>query len=235
MPQQHGFPTVSRLFLLSILWFISAPVNVEAAAARHSRARAFIEASCRSTLYPTLCVKTLSNFADNLNQFQAISPQQQLAQLTLSVGLVKAQGTREFLSNTTTNMKGIMSHSGSLDLAYCLDQINDGVTQLGRSIQELRRLATRRQRRRTGSIDSSDDPTWHISNIQTWLSAALTDANSCLDGFSGRGLGSNVKAAVKAKVLNVAQVTSNALALFNHFAAMYRTTSTSTVATKYKP
>ncbi|KAI8030579.1 hypothetical protein LOK49_LG01G01327 [Camellia lanceoleosa] len=54
---------------------------------------------------------------------------------------------------------------------------------------------------------------WHMSNVETWVSAALTDENTCLDGFSGRALDGNVKASIKARVTNVAQVTSNALAL----------------------
>jgi len=39
---------------------------------------------------------------------------------------------------------------------------------------------------------------------------------------SGHSKGGKVKATIKAKVLNVAQVTSNALALFNGFASRYK-------------
>ncbi|XP_015161183.1 21 kDa protein-like [Solanum tuberosum] len=49
--------------------------------------------------------------------------------------------------------------------------------------------------------------------------------NLNLDGqeeFLGHSKGSKVKATIKAKVLNVAQVTSNALALFNGFASRYK-------------
>ncbi|KAA8515920.1 hypothetical protein F0562_019099 [Nyssa sinensis] len=94
----------------------------------------------------------------------------------------------------------------------CLAQINDGVGQLSQSIKELRRMGQ----------DRVENFMWHESNVQTWVSTALTDATTCIDGFSGKAMGGKLRAIIKAKVLNVAQVTSNALALFNRFAARHR-------------
>jgi hypothetical protein len=64
-----------------------------------------------------------------------------------------------------------------------------------------------------GVGDGADGPrfAWHLSNVQTWASAALTDADTCLDSLrSGRD-----EDAVRRRVLAVAQATSNALALVN--------------------
>uniref|UniRef100_M0ZLA2 Invertase/pectin methylesterase inhibitor family protein n=1 Tax=Solanum tuberosum TaxID=4113 RepID=M0ZLA2_SOLTU len=66
---------------------------------------------------------------------------------------------------------------------------------------------------------------WHQSNVQTWLSTVLTDAYTCMEGMNNLGhasMGGKMKAMIKAKVLNVAQVTSNALGLFNGFAARHK-------------
>ncbi|MCI84932.1 21 kDa protein, partial [Trifolium medium] len=51
--------------------------------------------------------------------------------------------------------------------------------------------------------------------------AALTDDNTCLDGFAGPSMNGNAKAAIENKVVNVTQVTSNALALVNRFASIH--------------
>jgi pectinesterase inhibitor-like protein len=59
-----------------------------------------------------------------------------------------------------------------------------------------------------------------LSNVQTWVSAALTDANTCLDSIS-HDAGPTVRAAVRKRVVYVAQVTSNALALVNRLAPQY--------------
>lgn len=55
-----------------------------------------------------------------------------------------------------------------------------------------------------------------MSNVQTWMSAALTDEETCTDGFEDVPNGP-VKSDVSAKATGVKQVTSNALALVNSF------------------
>lgn len=94
----------------------------------------------------------------------------------------------------------------------CLAQISESVDQLGQSIKELHRLIEQ---------DLDDDYSWHISNIETWEGSALTNAFNCINEFPGRRM-SKMKATIKGKVTNVAQVTSNALALFHRYAAAYR-------------
>lgn len=96
----------------------------------------------------------------------------------------------------------------------CKQQINNGIEQLGQSIKELRSLGKSQN-------TVNEDSFMHIDNVETWVSAALTDASSCVDQFPARNM-SKLKATIKGKVLNVAQVTSNALALFHRYAARYR-------------
>ncbi|TKY55431.1 21 kDa protein [Spatholobus suberectus] len=45
----------------------------------------------------------------------------------------------------------------------------------------------------------------------------------CLDGFDGPHVDANLKAAIRPKIMDVSHVTSNALALVNHFASKNRT------------
>ncbi|KAJ6415344.1 hypothetical protein OIU84_004186 [Salix udensis] len=81
--------------------------------------------------------------------------------------------------------------------------MGDSVDRLSQSVRELGH---------TGRAVGRDF-LWHMSNVQTWVSAALTDESTCLDGFAGHLMDGNVKAAIKRRITNVAQVTSNALAL----------------------
>lgn len=94
----------------------------------------------------------------------------------------------------------------------CIENMGDGVDRLSQSVRELGHVG-----RAVGQ-----DFTWHMSSVQTWVSAALTDENTCLDDFDGRFMDGNVKAAIRRRVTNVAQVTSNALALVNRFAARHQ-------------
>ncbi|XP_059636063.1 pectinesterase inhibitor 9-like [Cornus florida] len=194
------------LLLLSISCVTGVP---EPAFHRGSRARAFIEAQCQATRYFNLCVQCLSN-----NYVNTSTPNpQELAQVALTVSLVRARYTRAYVTEVATQLEQTKAKEYQV-VKDCLDQINDGVDQLTQSIKELRRMG------RAGANDFM----WHTNNVQTWLSTALTDATTCIDGFSGYAMGGKQRATIKAKVLNLAQVTSNALALFNRFVSRHRVT-----------
>lgn len=199
--------SLSIVLVLCILFISGA---VEPAFARRSSARAYIESSCRTTRYPKLCIQSLAGFA---NSNRTIQTPHQLAQLALSVSLYKARLTKSYMLKVADELKNTKSKDYQT-VKDCLDQINDSVNQLSESIKELRGLVASRQL-------GGDDIFWKISNVETWLSSAQTDASTCMDEFPGRRM-SKMKAIIKGKVLNVAQTASNALALFHRFAARYR-------------
>uniref|UniRef100_A0A5B7AD16 Pectinesterase inhibitor domain-containing protein n=1 Tax=Davidia involucrata TaxID=16924 RepID=A0A5B7AD16_DAVIN len=164
----------------------------------------FIKASCSATSYPALCVQSLSIYATTIQK----SPRQ-LAQTALSVTLARAESTNAFVTKLT-KFKGLKAREYEA-IKDCLDEISDTVDRLSRSVQELKNLGKARD----------PDFLWHMSNVETWVSAALTDDNTCMDGFSGRAFDGRIKASIRARVTNVAQVTSNALGLVTQFAAKY--------------
>ncbi|KAL7233544.1 hypothetical protein ACSBR1_017207 [Camellia fascicularis] len=162
--------SLSLLLLLSSL-FIAGTASPNGPP--HSRARPFVESQCRATLYPRLCIQYLSINANTSEQ----SPQQ-LAQLALMVSLARAQYTRAYVTKVAAQLKKMKAKEYQA-VKDCLDQINDGVDQLSQSIIELKRI----------NQDGEGNFMWHMSNVQTWLSTALTDANGCIDGFSGHAHG----------------------------------------------
>ncbi|PPD87082.1 hypothetical protein GOBAR_DD15987 [Gossypium barbadense] len=151
--------------------------------AAHSQARTFIEASCRTTRYPALCVKWLTRHASSDTPPTA----QQLTRTALTVNLYRARHVRLYLVKVAKELKATKAK------------------------EYLCRLDPKAEM-------MSDDMYWHIDNVDTWVSTALTDASSCVDEFPGQRM-SKMKATIKSKVLNVAQLTSNALALFHRYAA----------------
>ncbi|KAH0702506.1 hypothetical protein KY285_016784 [Solanum tuberosum] len=60
-----------------------------------------------------------------------------------------------------------------------------------------------------------------MNDIQTWVSTALTDEDTCTEGFAGKVMNGKVKTVVREKILEVAHMTSNALALINSLAALH--------------
>lgn len=193
------------LLLLSLLHHIagadiSGPARISSSS--NPGATSFIKISCRATLYPVLCFNSLSSYASKIQRNE-----RQLAEAALTVSLAKAQSTTMFIYR--------MSKAGGIKpreyqaVRDCVDNMGDSVDQLKRSMKELDHMGRR-------------NFMWHVSNVQTWVSAALTDENTCLDGFSGRSMEGNVKAGIQRRIVNVAQVTSNALALVNRFAERHR-------------
>ncbi|KAL2492043.1 Plant invertase/pectin methylesterase inhibitor superfamily protein [Abeliophyllum distichum] len=189
------------LFIFSVAWAIHPAIR------GRSRARAFVEFQCQATLYPSLCVRCLSNYVANFTTTQS---HEQLAHIALRVSLSRAQSTRAYVTEVAKQLKQTKAKDYPA-VKDCLDQINDGVDQLTNCIKEVEMIKEN---------GGSEFP-WHASNVKTWMSTAQTDANFCIDGF-GRAIGGKTKAMIKAKVLNLEQVTSISLALFNRFAARYR-------------
>ncbi|KAJ6335012.1 hypothetical protein OIU78_011781 [Salix suchowensis] len=200
-------PSLSILLLLPSIFCISGRVE-PARLARHSRAQAYIESSCTKTLYPSLCIQYLSVFANS-----TIETPQQLAQAALSVSLYRALQTRTFVLKVAKELKAMKSKDYQA-VKDCLDQIGDSVDRLSQSVRELYRLEH-------PDAAGGDGVFWLISNVETWVSSAMTDARTCVDELPGKKV-NKLKAVIMAKVLNVAQTASNALALFHRYAAKYK-------------
>ncbi|KAL2550217.1 Plant invertase/pectin methylesterase inhibitor superfamily protein [Forsythia ovata] len=92
----------------------------------------------------------------------------------------------------------------------CLEEMSDNVDRLSKSIEELKSMGQ----------PGGEEFIWHMFNVETWVSAALTDDSACVDGLSGWTLNGSIKSSIKARMTNLAQVTSNALALLTSLAMM---------------
>ncbi|KAK9131483.1 hypothetical protein Sjap_011970 [Stephania japonica] len=146
-----------------------------------------VRSSCVHASYPGICFRTLSFYTG-----PAKTPSD-VAQAAVTVSMCRARKVANYLSRIGFGKKG-----EQIALRDCLEQLSDSVEQLRKTLSELRHL-------RSGTFR------WQMSNAETWVSAALTDEDTCLDGF--REVDGKVRADVKRKVMNVAKVTSNALYL----------------------
>ncbi|KAJ6410676.1 hypothetical protein OIU84_007432 [Salix udensis] len=65
-----------------------------------------------------------------------------------------------------------------------------------------------------GSVNGSEIE-FQISNIKTWMSAAMTDETTCTDGIDERKISDEVMRKIRKSIVNISMLTSNALALIN--------------------
>ncbi|KAL5728172.1 hypothetical protein ACHQM5_001285 [Ranunculus cassubicifolius] len=190
-----SFP-VSLLLLISLLALTS---TASSAVTKPSTPSNFIKSSCSITRYPALCINSLSTYSSSIQT----SPRT-MAQTALAVSLSRARSAKTFIVQASKS-KGMKKREYQA-VKDCIVNIGSCVDKLSKSITEL------------GKMGKGGDFFWHMSNVQTWASAALTDENTCMDGFSGKAMDGRLKTAIKGRITNVAQVTSNALALVNRFA-----------------
>lgn len=192
--------TTTPLVLSSIL-VIMLSLLYGSASGDSSPAANFVRASCRATTYPAVCVESLSTYAASINK----SPNK-LVMAALSVSVDRAESTKKFVAKLT-KFRGLKPRVRSA-IKDCLEEVSDSVDRLTKSVRELKSMGRAR----------GPEYTWHMSNLQTWISAALTDESTCADGFSGRAMEGRIKYSIRTRMTNVAHVTSNALALCNKYA-----------------
>ncbi|CAM9002414.1 unnamed protein product [Rhodiola kirilowii] len=190
-----------------ILFYLATTTSTTATAAAvpKTSTTTFIKSSCRATLYPTLCVQSLSLYAASIK----LSPQK-LTHTALLISLAKAKSTRTYIS--------IMSKTNGLKradraaLKDCLENMGAAEDRIRGSVQEMGKLGKA----------STRELRWIMSNVQTWVSAALSGENTCGDGLSEESeVSGRVRNGISPMLVNVKQVTSNALALINLFVDKY--------------
>ncbi|KAI4332642.1 hypothetical protein L6164_017534 [Bauhinia variegata] len=159
----------------------------------------FIRTSCSTTTYPRLCFSSLAKHASFIQTNRVL-----LTGTSLNVSLDSAKAT-SFLMSTLSKRLGMKPREIAA-MKDCVEEISESVDELRRSIDEMGHL-------RNSNFDVT------MNDVQTWVSAALTDENTCADGFQGTN--GNVKTTVRGRIVQVAQMTSNALALINQLASFH--------------
>ncbi|EOA13946.1 hypothetical protein CARUB_v10027064mg [Capsella rubella] len=160
----------------------------------------FVKSSCTFTTYPRLCFTSLATQASLIQTSPKL-----MAHAALNITLASAKATSAMmvrLSNTRLKPREVAA------MRDCVEELGDTLDELRKSIGEMCRL-------------SNSNYEVYMSDIQTWVSAALTDENTCTEGFEGDDMNGKAKVLVRGRILVIAHLTSNALALINHFASIH--------------
>ncbi|KAJ0101386.1 hypothetical protein Patl1_05149 [Pistacia atlantica] len=151
-----------------------------------------ISRTCSKTLYPTICVNSLLNFPGSLT-----ASEQDLVHISFNM-------TLQHFSKALYDTSGISylqmdTHARSAFDA-CLELLDDSVDALTRSLGSIVQIP--------GGNSNANDR----EDVLTWLSAALTNQETCKDGFAD--VGGGVKDQVADKLKDLSELVSNCLAIF---------------------
>uniref|UniRef100_A0A7N1A6A8 Pectinesterase inhibitor domain-containing protein n=1 Tax=Kalanchoe fedtschenkoi TaxID=63787 RepID=A0A7N1A6A8_KALFE len=161
----------------------------------------FIKTSCAATSYPTLCYTSLSTHASAIQKSPKL-----LAHTALSVALSTAKTTSSSMVQLSKTPGLKAREIGAMQ--DCVEEMGESVEQMQRSLSEMSSLREAEFR-------------MMISDVQTWVSAALTDEDTCTEGFSEMMMKGDVEKAVRENIFKIVHLTSNALALINAYASVH--------------
>ncbi|XP_043704103.1 21 kDa protein-like [Telopea speciosissima] len=159
----------------------------------------FIRLCCASTTYPNLCFSSLSPYASSVGTNRT-----KLGIVALKVSLSATRNSSALL--TKLSLKHDLTANETANIKDCVSEVGDAKDELKRSLAQMKDLG-------------APDFEFTISSIEAWVSAALTDDNTCLDGLDG--FNGKVEKWIRKSVTLAARLTSNALAIIESITSNY--------------
>ncbi|XVF72631.1 hypothetical protein PTKIN_Ptkin12aG0135700 [Pterospermum kingtungense] len=156
----------------------------------------YVEDACSVTRYQSLCIHSLASFSSS-----AKTSPSKWARAGVSVTISETKNVFQYL--TKVKNYRVLRGRYKIPVSDCIELFQNAIDQLHGSLGVLRKLNTRNFYAQIG-------------DVTTWLSAALTDHETCLDGFENPS-GRQAKM-LRNRVLRSSYFTSNALALVNKLA-----------------
>ncbi|KAL7147559.1 hypothetical protein ABFS83_06G115500 [Erythranthe nasuta] len=162
-----------------------------------SSSQAFIKKSCNTTTYPSLCIKTLTPYAPSVGTSRF-----KLCNAALSAAIKAAGNCSAAVSKLSSTQKGI-ARPEARAIKECIGDLKDAVYELKQTVAAM------------GRLGKGADRDFQWANAKTYASAAITDAETCVDGFLGRKVNPVVRRKIRSCVVGVEKLISNALSLIN--------------------
>lgn len=161
-----------------------------------------ISRTCSKTLFPTLCVNSLLEFPGS-----NVATEKDLVHISLNMTLQHL--SKALYSSATISSSGAaVTMDTRVRAAYedCLELLDDSVDALARSLSSVRGGSSSGTVSSLGSGSSSSD-------VLTWLSSALTNQDTCSEGFADTS--GAVKDQMENNLKDLSELVSNCLAIFS--------------------
>lgn len=195
------------LLLLASLLLVAVVAGVAAGAVRSRRGRQMaaahgvLRASCSSTLYPDLCY---SSFAGQPSLLAAVTDQRDVVHGAITLSKSAVHHIFSTVQKIRASRGGELTERERSALHDCLEMFEETLEELGEADADL------------SSYDhgaSSRVLARHAADLKTLLSAAITNQDTCLDGFSHDKADRRLRDEIRAAVTHVSHLCSNALAM----------------------
>uniref|UniRef100_A0A7N0UTV7 pectinesterase n=1 Tax=Kalanchoe fedtschenkoi TaxID=63787 RepID=A0A7N0UTV7_KALFE len=172
------------------------PSTAAAASSLINPSKTFIKTSCKKTSYPNVCYSSLSPYAPIVG-----TNLRKLVTVSLNVALKTAKNTSSAISKIS-KQKGLKKVEAAV-VRDCVENVKDSIYEMRLCVKGLGNGSKKRIGKET------------MESIKTWMSAAITDEETCMDGFQGQKVKASVQSSIRKYMVKLVMVTSNALAIID--------------------
>ncbi|GAA0168153.1 esterase [Lithospermum erythrorhizon] len=160
-----------------------------------STAHVILKSSCESTLYPDLCYSALANSPI----IKKVTSQKDVIEVSLNITIAVVQKNYFVIEKILKKKKLTKREKGALH--DCLESIDETLDELHKAVEDLEFYPNKKTLKQ------------HADDLKTLLSAAMTNPETCIDGFSHDGADNDVRQALLAGQEHIGKMCSNALAM----------------------
>ncbi|KAD4889437.1 hypothetical protein E3N88_21510 [Mikania micrantha] len=187
-----------RAKLLALIVLVSALIGIVVVAVKssrdsHSPAEGLVKTSCSSTTYPELCYSSIINHPDVTKKVKT-----QKDVIELAVNITQAAVRKNYFQiKKLSTRKGLTPRE--------IGALHDCLQMVSETLEELEEVA-----RGLEEYHSYESLRQHANDLKTLMSSAITDQETCLDGFSQD---KRLRKELEKGQVKVEKMCSNALAM----------------------
>lgn len=163
-------------------------------------AHAIVKSSCSSTFYPELCYSAIANVSGVSDK---VTSQKDVIELSLNITTTAVEENYFVIKKLIKTRKGLTEREKTA-LHDCLEMIDETLDELHETEKDLEDYPNKKTLKQ------------HAEDLKTLVSAAITNQESCLDGFSHGGADKQVRQVLLKGQEHVEKMCSNALAMIKN-------------------
>lgn len=165
----------------------------------HSASHALLRSSCSSTRYPDLCFSTIAAVPGLTASLASLKD---VIEASLNQTITAVKQTY-FTVERLIGRRGL-THRERTALHDCLEDVDQTLDELHKTDEDLKKYPKKK------SLSQ------HADDLKILLSAAMTNQDSCMDGFSHDGADKKVRKELMKSLTHVYHMCSNALAMIRN-------------------
>lgn len=164
-----------------------------------STSHTILKSSCSNTRYPDLCFSAIASVPGATNN---LASQKDVIEVSLNLTTTTVQ--HNFFTVKKLIATKNLTKREKTALHDCLETIDETLDELHETLEDLKKYPTKK------SLSQ------HADDLKTLMSAAMTNQETCLDGFSHDGADKEVRKALLAGQVHVEKMCSNSLAMIKN-------------------